>query len=426
MGDGESDEPEALGALSLAAREGLDNLMFVVNCNLQRLDGPVRGNGKIIQELEGKFRGAGWQVIKVLWGSEWDRILARDTEGLLLQKFGAMVDGDFQTIHARGPAYLREKIIGDDPALARLVEGISDAELWQMSRGGHDPRKVYAAFAAARKHRGQPTVILMQTIKGFGMGQAGESVMVAHNVKKMDVESLKVFRDRFHVPLKDEELAALPFIKPPEDSPEARFLRERRQAMGGPVPFRDSRHIPLVTPPLADFSGLLESSGEREISTTMAFVRLLTTLVRDKQIGKQIVPIVPDEARTFGMEGLFRQLGIYAPFGQLYEPQDGETVAWYREDVKGPDPGGGHHRGRVDLLLAGRRHRPCQLRRADDPLLHLLFDVRLPADRRSVVGCGRQPGQGLSHGGHLGTDHPQRRGPAASGRPGPASGLDHP
>ena len=335
MGDGESDEPEALGALSLAAREGLDNLIFVVNCNLQRLDGPVRGNGKIIQELEGKFRGAGWQVIKVLWGSEWDPILRRDTEGLLLQKFGAMVDGEFQTIHARGPAYLREKLIGDDPALVRLVEGISDAQLWQMSRGGHDPRKVYAAFAAARTHRGQPTVILVQTIKGFGMGQAGESVMVAHNVKKMDAESLKVFRDRFHVPLQDEELAALPFIKPPEDSPEAKFLKDRRQAMGGPIPFRDSRHIPLVTPPLADFSGLLESSGDREISTTMAFVRLLTSLIRDKQIGKQIVPIVPDEARTFGMEGLFRQLGIYAPFGQLYEPQDGETVAWYREDVKG-------------------------------------------------------------------------------------------
>ncbi len=335
MGDGESDEPEALGALSLAAREGLDNLIFVVNCNLQRLDGPVRGNGKIIQELEGKFRGAGWHVIKVLWGTEWDKILQRDTEGLLLRKFAAMVDGDFQTIHARGPAYLREKIFGDDPALAQLVDGISDTELWQMSRGGHDPRKVYAAFAAALRHTATPTVILVQTVKGFGMGQAGESVMVAHNVKKMDVESLKVFRDRFHVPLKDEELEALPFISPPKDSPEAKFLAARRLAMGGPVPYRDSRHIPLQTPSLDLFAGLLESSKERELSTTMAFVRLLTTLVKDKHIGERVVPIIPDEARTFGMEGLFRQLGIYAPTGQLYEPQDSEAMAWYREDPKG-------------------------------------------------------------------------------------------
>ena len=335
MGDGESDEPEALAALSLAAREGLDNLIFVVNCNLQRLDGPVRGNGKIIQELEGRFRGAGWEVIKVLWGSEWDKILARDTEGLLLKRFAAMVDGDFQTIHARGPAYLRQKIFGDDPALARLVADISDTELWQMSRGGHDPRKVYAAFAAARAHKGAPMVLLIQTIKGYGMGHAGESIMITHNVKKMDVESLKVFRDRFHVPLKDEELAALPFIKPPEGSPEARFLAERRRAMGGPVPFRNSRPLPLPIPPLARFAGLLADSGERELSTTMAFVRLLTALVKDPEIGARIVPIIPDEARTLGMEGLFRQVGIYAPTGQLYEPQDAETVAWYREDPNG-------------------------------------------------------------------------------------------
>ena len=335
MGDGESDEPEALAALSLAAREGLDNLIFVVNCNLQRLDGPVRGNGKIIQELEGRFRGAGWEVVKVLWGSEWDRILHRDAEGLLLRKFAEMVDGDFQTIHARGPAYLRQKLFGDDPALARLVEGISDRELWQMSRGGHDPRKVHAAFAAAVRHRGGPIVLLVQTVKGFGMGQAGESVMVAHNVKKMDLESLKVFRDRFHVPLQDDQLESLPFIRPADDSPEARFLRERREAMGGPVPFRDASPMPLATPPLDRFAALLESSGERELSTTMAFVRLLTSLVKDKEIGERIVPIIPDEARTFGMEGLFRQLGIYAPKGQLYEPQDGETIAWYREDVRG-------------------------------------------------------------------------------------------
>ncbi len=335
MGDGESDEPESLGALSLAARENLDNLIFVVNCNLQRLDGPVRGNGKIIQELEGRFRGAGWHVIKLIWGSEWDVILQRDTEGLLMKKFGAMVDGDFQTIRARGPKYLREKVFGDDPRLLALVEDISDVELWQMIRGGHDPRKVYAAYSSAMQFKGKPTVILAKTIKGFGMGQAGESVMVAHNVKKMDVDSLKAFRDKFHVPLEDDQLADLPFIRPPEGSPEESFLKERRKAQGGPVPYRQLVHGSLPAPPLQAFKALLKSSKERELSTTMAFVRLLGTLVKDEGIGKHIVPIVPDEARTFGMEGLFRQLGLYAPTGQLYEPQDSETVSWYKEDPKG-------------------------------------------------------------------------------------------
>ncbi|WP_028583501.1 pyruvate dehydrogenase (acetyl-transferring), homodimeric type [Desulfogranum mediterraneum] len=335
MGDGESDEPESLAALSLASREQLDNLIFVVNCNLQRLDGPVRGNGKIIQELEGKFRGAGWNVIKVLWGTEWDEILRRDHQGQLQQKLEAMVDGDFQTIAARGPAYLREKIFGDDPGLRELIQGMSDSQLWQMSRGGHDPRKIYAAFAAARKHRAQPTVILVKTIKGFGMGQAGESVMVAHNVKKMDPGSLQEFRDRFHVPLADEQLQGLPFIRPPQGSAEEQFLREQRRILGGPVPQRSASHAPLEIPALEQFKGLLEDSGRRSLSTTMAFVRLLGTLVRDPKLGKQIVPIIPDEARTFGMEGLFRQLGIYAPSGQLYEPQDAESVAWYREDPQG-------------------------------------------------------------------------------------------
>ncbi|MBU1567882.1 MAG: pyruvate dehydrogenase (acetyl-transferring), homodimeric type [Proteobacteria bacterium] len=335
MGDGESDEPESLGALTLAARENLDNLIFVVNCNLQRLDGPVRGNGKIIQELEGRFRGAGWHVIKLLWGSEWDVIWQRDKEGLLLKKFGSMVDGDFQTIRARGPEYLRHKVFGDDPRLMVLVEDISDKKLWQMTRGGHDPRKVFAAYSAAMHHKGQPTVLLIKTIKGFGMGQAGESVMVAHNVKKMDVQSLKEFRDRFHVPLGDDQLVDLPFIRPPEGSPEATFIKERRATLGGPVPFRDNAHLPLSAPPLDSFKALLASSKDRELSTTMAFVRLLGMLVKDKTIGKHIVPIIPDEARTFGMEGLFRQLGIYAPSGQLYEPQDSETVSWYREDKNG-------------------------------------------------------------------------------------------
>jgi pyruvate dehydrogenase E1 component len=335
LGDGETDEPESLGAIPLAARENLDNLIFVVNCNLQRLDGPVRGNGKIIQELEGRFRGAGWNVIKLIWGSEWDPILERDTEGLLLKKLCSMVDGDFQTIHARGPAYLREKIFGDDPKLKAMVEDMSDRDLWQMSRGGHDPRKVYAAFSVARRHEGQPTVILVKTVKGYGMGQAGESVMVAHNVKKMDLEALKVFRDRFHVPLEDDELADLPFIRPPEGSPEEEFIKRQRKAMGGPVPFRRMEHIPLKAPALSNFENLLESSKDREFSTTMTYVRLLGALAKDEEIGRHIVPIIPDEARTFGMEGLFRQLGIYAPQGQLYEPQDAETMAWYREDPEG-------------------------------------------------------------------------------------------
>ncbi len=335
MGDGESDEPESLGALTLAARENLDNLIFVVNCNLQRLDGPVRGNGKIIQELEGRFRGAGWNVIKLIWGTEWDNIMKRDKEGLLIKKFESMVDGDFQTIVARGPAYLREKVFGDDPKLAALVSDLTDKQLWQMSRGGHDPRKVYAAFAAASRSKDKPTVILVKTIKGYGMGQSGESVMVAHNVKKMDLESLKYFRDRFHVPLKDEELMDLPFIKPKEGSPEALFIQKQRKEMGGFVPHRNTTLEPLKPPPLSAFKGLLDSSKERELSTTMAFVRLLGTLVKDKKIGKNIVPIIPDEARTFGMEGLFRQLGIYAPTGQLYEPQDAESLSWYREDPKG-------------------------------------------------------------------------------------------
>jgi pyruvate dehydrogenase E1 component len=335
IGDGETDEPESLGAISLAARENLDNLIFVVNCNLQRLDGPVRGNSKIIQELEGRFRGADWHVIKLIWGSEWDVILQRDKEGLLIKKFGSMVDGDFQTIRARGPEYLREKVFGDDPRLMALVEDISDDQLWQMTRGGHDPRKVYAAYSAAVQYKGKPTVLLIKTIKGFGMGQAGESVMVSHNVKKMDIDALKSFRDKFHVPLEDDELIDLPFIRPSEGSPEDAFIKERRKAMGGPVPYRQIVHHSLPAPPLIAFNALLKSSKKRELSTTMAFVRLLGTLIKDKDIGKHIVPIIPDEARTFGMEGLFRQLGIYAPTGQLYEPQDSETISWYKEDPKG-------------------------------------------------------------------------------------------
>ena len=335
MGDGETDEPESRGALSLASREKLDNLIFVVNCNLQRLDGPVRGNGKIIQELEGVFRGAGWNVIKLIWGSEWDEIMARDKKGLLYRKLNSMVDGDFQTIRSRGPAYLREKIFGSDPELLDLVKDKSDRELWQMSRGGHDPRKVYQAYYRAASHKGAPTVILAKTIKGFGLGKEAEAAMGAHNVKTRDVGALREFRDRFHVPLADTDLESLPFIRPQEGSAEAEFLEERRKIQGGFVPSRESVKEDMKIPPLSVFRGLLESSGEREISTTMAFVRLLGALVKEKGIGERIVPIVPDEARTFGMEGLFRQLGIYSSSGQLYEPQDSKTLMWYREDTAG-------------------------------------------------------------------------------------------
>jgi len=334
MGDGESDEPESLSALSLASREHLDNLIFVVNCNLQRLDGPVRGNGKIIQELEGKFRGAGWNVIKVIWGTEWDSILERDTKGELLRKLSSMVDGEFQAIQAKGPAYLRERIFGGDEYLESLVADKSDKDLWQMTRGGHDPRKIYAAFHEASQHKGQPSVILFKTIKGYGMG-GGEASMGAHNLKSMDKESLIAFRDQYHIPLADDQLEALPFIKPDEKSPEAEFIRRRRKVMGGPVPYRHEKGEKLTVPTLKDFSEMTTSTGDREISTTMAFVRMLTKLVKDKKIGDRVVPIVPDEARTFGMEGLFRQIGIYSSVGQLYEPADSDAFMWYREDEKG-------------------------------------------------------------------------------------------
>jgi len=335
LGDGETDEPESQGAIALAAREKLNNLIFVINCNLQRLDGPVRGNGKIIQELEGNFRGAGWKVIKVIWGTEWDRILERDKKGLLLKKFATMVDGEFQALRSKDGAYIREKFFGSDPELLELVKDFSDNDIWQMTRGGHDPRKVYAAYAKALKEEEQPVVILVKTIKGFGMGKAGESANVTHSMKKLDDESLKVFRDRFHVPLKDEDIQKLPFIKPQEDSEEARFIKESRENLGGPLPYRREKADPQKVPPLKNFEKLLEGSGDKEMSTTMTFVRLISTLTRDKEIGKQVVPIIPDEARTFGMEGLFRQLGIYAPFGQLYEPEDADSMMWYKEEKKG-------------------------------------------------------------------------------------------
>jgi pyruvate dehydrogenase E1 component len=335
MGDGEMDEPESLGAISLAARERLDNLVFVINCNLQRLDGPVRGNGKIIQELEAVFRGAGWNVIKVIWGGYWDPLLARDTDGLLHKRMEECVDGDYQAYKAHGGAYTREHFFGRYPQLAAMVANMTDEDIWRLNRGGHDPIKVFAAYHEAVNHKGQPTVILAKTVKGYGMGEAGEGQNITHSQKKMGEEALKAFRDRFNIPIPDDQIASAPFYKPAVDSPEMKYLHARREALGGYLPSRRTEVEPLQIPSLETFKALLDGSGEREMSTTMAFVRFLTTLIRDKQVGKYVVPIVPDEARTFGMEGMFRQLGIYSHQGQLYKPVDSDQVMYYREDKKG-------------------------------------------------------------------------------------------
>ena len=335
MGDGEMDEPESMGAIGLAAREKLDNLIFVVNCNLQRLDGPVRGNGKIIQELEGNFRGAGWNVIKVIWGSRWDPLLAKDTKGLLLERMESALDGDYQNYKARGGAYTREHFFGAHPELQAMVANLTDDDIWLLNRGGHDPVKVYNAYLRAVRHEGQPTVILAKTVKGYGMGEAGEGKNFAHQAKKMGEKALKAFRDRYRIPISDDRIGEAPFYKPPDDSPEIRYLHERRKALGGYLPTRRQVDAPLEIPDLELFRSQLDGSGKREISTTMAFVRMLMALCRDKRIGRYVVPIVPDEARTFGMEGLFRQLGIYSSVGQLYEPVDADQVMYYREDQGG-------------------------------------------------------------------------------------------
>ncbi len=334
-GDGEMDEPESLGAISLASREKLDNLIFVINCNLQRLDGPVRGNGKIIQELESDFRGSGWNVLKVIWGSYWDPLLAMDKDGLLKKRMEECVDGEYQNFKAKGGAYTREHFFGKYPQLKEMVAAMSDQDIWRLNRGGHDPHKVYAAYAAATQHKGQPTVILAKTVKGYGMGDAGEAQNTTHQQKSMDMTSLKAFRDRFDLPLTDEQVESLSFYRPPADSPEMVYMAERRAAMGGSVPARRRKGNELVVPELSAFENMLTATGDREISTTMAFVRILSTLVRDKQLGKYVVPIVPDEARTFGMEGMFRQLGIYSSAGQLYEPQDNDQVMFYKESKDG-------------------------------------------------------------------------------------------
>jgi pyruvate dehydrogenase E1 component len=335
MGDGETDEPESLGAIGMAGRERLDNLIFVINCNLQRLDGPVRGNGKIIQELEGEFRGAGWNVIKVIWGTGWDRLIAADTDGLLLKRMEEAVDGEYQDFKSKNGAYVREHFFGKYPKLKAMVADWTDDQIWALARGGHDVQKVYAAYAAAVAHRGQPTVILAKTVKGYGMGEAGEGQNITHQQKKMGEAQLREFVHRFDLNLTDEQLKEVPFIPLPEGSPEAEYLRARRTALGGTMFQRRQKSTSLEVPPLSAFESQLKSTESRTISTTMAFVRILNTLMRDKAIGKYVVPIVPDESRTFGMEGMFRQFGIYSQVGQLYQPEDANQLMFYREDTKG-------------------------------------------------------------------------------------------
>jgi pyruvate dehydrogenase E1 component len=335
LGDGETDEPESLGAIALAGREKLGNLIFVVNCNLQRLDGPVRGNGKIVQELEGVFRGAGWNVIKVLWGRLWDPLLERDKTGLLQKRMDEVCDGELQNYKANGGAYTRQHFFGKYPELLELVKDLSDDDIMRLNRGGHDPYKVYAAYAQAVESTEQPTVILAQTVKGYGMGAAGEAQNETHSLKKLDLESLKGFRDRFDIPISDDQLADMPYYRPAPDSPELTYMLKRREQLGGFLPKRQKHTVTLDTPPLDAFKAQLKSSGERELSTTMAFVRMLSTLTKNKAIGERIVPIVPDEARTFGMEGMFRQLGIYSSVGQRYKPHDSDNLMYYKEDQQG-------------------------------------------------------------------------------------------
>ncbi|MES2786025.1 MAG: pyruvate dehydrogenase (acetyl-transferring), homodimeric type [Pseudomonadota bacterium] len=336
-GDGEMDEVESLGAIGVAAREGLDNLIFIVNCNLQRLDGPVRGNGKIIQELEGEFRGAGWNVIKLIWGSYWDPLLARDKDGILRKIMMDTLDGDYQAMKANDGAFVRKNFFGRHPKALEMVAKMSDEDIWRLQRGGHDPQKVYAAYHKAVNHKGQPTVMLIKTVKGFGMGKSGEGKNTAHQTKKLTDDDIRAFRDRFNIPVPDEQLAEVPFYKPADHTPEMEYLHARRKALGGYLPKRRAKaDEQLTVPPLEAFKAVLEPTAEgREISTTQAYVRFLTALLRDKELGPRAVPILVDEARTFGMEGLFRQIGIYNPAGQLYTPQDKDQVSYYKEDKAG-------------------------------------------------------------------------------------------
>ena len=424
LGDGEMDEPESMGALTMPVREKLDNLIFVINCNLQRLDGPVRGNGKIIQELEAAFLGAGWNVIKVLWGSRWDPLLERDHKGLLKRLMEECVDGEYQNFKSKGGAYTREHFFGKYPELKEMVANMSDEEIWRLNRGGHDPQKVYAAYASAVANKGAPTVILAKTVKGFGLGKAGEGLNVAHQQKKLGDEDLKAVRDRFNIQITDEEIAGLSFRKPAPESEEMKYLQERRAALGGYLPARHSTAPPLVVPPLEAFNALLEGTQDREISTTMALVRMLTILVKDKNIGKHIVPIVPDEARTFGMEGMFRQIGIYSSVGQLYTPQDADQLMFYREDKQGQilEEGINEAGSLCSWLAAATAYSNHGVSMVPFYIFYSMFGFQRVGD--FIWAAGDSQARGFLIGGTAGPHHARRRGLAASGRAQP-TGRNH-
>ena len=403
MGDGEMDEPESKGAISMAGRERLDNLIFVINCNLQRLDGPVRGNGKIIQEMESDFRGAGWNVIKVIWGSYWDPLLAQDKTGLLQKRMMECVDGDYQTFKARDGAYVREHFFGKYPELLKMVSTWSDDDIWRLNRGGHDPHKVYAAYAAAVAHTGQPTVILAKTIKGYGMGEAGEAQNITHQQKKMGTTSVKAFRDRFKLPIKDADLEKLPYIKLEEGSKELDYMRERRMALGGYLPSRRRKAESLPVPPLSAFDALLKAGGEgREFSTTMSFVRGLNVMLKDKIIGKRVVPIVVDESRTFGMEGLFRQIGIWNQDGQNYVPQDADQMMFYKETKTGQilQDGINEAGAMADWIAAGTSYSTHNLQMIPVYVCYSMFGMQRTMDL--VWAAGDQRARGFLIGGTAG------------------------
>ena len=423
LGDGETDEPESLGALHVAAREGLDNLTFVVNCNLQRLDGPVRGNGKIIQELESAFRGAGWNVIKVIWGREWDELLARDVDGVLVQQMNETLDGEFQKFSVAGGAYIREHFFGPDPRLRKLVEHLSDDDLAKLRRGGHDYRKVYAAYKAATEHKGAPTVILAKTVKGWTLGPGVEARNITHQAKKLNEAELRIFRDRLELPIPDATLKDAPYYHPGPDSEEIQYLLERRRALGGPLPRRIVRADAAARPGAA-VDAEFAAGSPTPVSTTMVFARILRNLIRDPELGPRIVPIIPDEARTFGMDPLFKEVGIYSALGQRYEPVDSDLVLSYREATDGQvlEEGITEAGSMASFQAAGTSY--ATPRPGDDPVLHLLLDVRLPADRRPDVGVRRRARPRLPDGRHGRPDDADRRGPPARRRPHPDPRLD--
>ena len=426
LGDGETDEPEALGALHVAAREGLDNLTFVVNCNLQRLDGPVRGNGKIIQELESVFRGAGWNVIKVIWAREWDELLARDVDGVLVEKMNDTLDGEFQKFSVAGGAYIREHFFGPDPRLRKLVEHLTDDDLAKLRRGGHDYRKVYAAYKAATEHKGAPTVILAKTVKGWTLGPGVEARNITHQAKKLSEAELKIFRDRLELPIPDAKLKDAPYYHPGPDSEEVQYLRERRAALGGSLPKRVVRAAAAAARRPTASTTSSRPARATPVSTTMVFTRILRNLIRDPELGPRIVPIIPDEARTFGMDPLFKEVGIYAALGQRYEPVDSELVLSYREAVDGQVLEEGITEAGSMARFQAAATSLRDPRPPDDPVLHLLLDVRLPADRRPDLGVRRRPRPRLPAGRDRRPDDAHRRGPPARRRPQPPPRLDHP